>query len=62
MRKDHLEAAEKGKLIKIQTFDTDKGKFLLTIRRYRGEIYMFKYLEGKLTESHNLSQMKAMEE
>lgn len=62
MKKECMDAATHGKLLKTQVFDTERGKYLLTFRRYKGGIYMFKYLDGKLLECGDLTKMKGVEE
>lgn len=41
---------EKGIPIKIQNFDTDRGRYTLIFVSYRQKIYYLKYLNGELKE------------
>ena len=60
MNKDCAAAATHGKLLKYQVFETERGKYLLSFRRYKGEIYFYKYLNGELTECVNLNKAKGV--
>ena len=62
MKPECVEAAKYGKKIKIQLFDTPKGKYLLSYRRLNGDVYMFKYRDGKLLECVNLNKVKGLDE
>lgn len=60
MKPGHSKAAAEGDLIKTQTFETRKGTYELDFIRYRGNVYFFKSLNGKLVESCNLNAMKGL--
>ena len=55
MKNIHTKALIKGKVIKAQKFETQRGTYTINIIRYRGELYFYKYLDGVLMECCNLS-------
>ena len=57
MRKDCAEAYTSGKLLKNQTFETEKGIYILSYIRYKNNVFMFKFLNGTMVEACNLSRM-----
>lgn len=57
----HL-AMRKGTLLKVQNFETDKGKYRLAYIRYDGDVFMFKTRDGEMLECVNLSKLKGLDE
>lgn len=58
MKAIYKKVMEEGTIVKIQTFDASNGVYMLAFARYKGEIFMFKYKDGKLVECVNLSKAK----
>ena len=58
MKPDCLDAITNGKLLKTQGFNTPKGMYGIALIRHKGDIYFVKYLNRKLVECCNLSQLK----
>ena len=56
MKAEFVKAASMGPLIKSNSFDTERGKYLIDIREYNGDIYFFKYRDGDLLECCNLNK------
>lgn len=56
MRKDFIKAAKKGSVIKSQNYTTERGAYKLVFVNHEGDIYFYKYLNGKLVECCNLSK------
>ena len=56
MRKDFEKAANEGKVIKTQNFVTARGVYQIVMINYKGEIYFYKHLNGKIVECCNLSK------
>lgn len=55
MRPDIEKAKLLGPLVKSNTFDTEKGKYKIDLREYKGHIYFFKYRDGQLLEACDLN-------
>lgn len=61
MKREFILAEKNGETLIDNSFETVKGKYQIVIRRYRSDIYLFKYRDGKLLECQNLSCTKAKE-
>ena len=55
MRKDFIKAMKQGDIIKTQNFITARGTYQLVFMGYKGDVYFFKHLNGKLVECCNLN-------
>lgn len=62
MRREYIHAEVKGQILLDNRFDTEKGVYQVTIRKYNSGIYFFKYRNGVLLECQNLSKMKTKED
>lgn len=51
-------AINHGKVIKTQSFVTDKGTYKIDLIRFEDDIYFVKYQDGKIVECCNLSKVK----
>lgn len=60
MKHSYVMAINHGELVHSQSFETERGVYLIDIYRYKDQVYSFKYLNNKLREAHNLSKMKAV--
>lgn len=60
MKHEFVKAITHGELVCHQTFETEKGEYILAHIRYNDEIILVKYLNKKLVECRNLSKMKAV--
>ena len=58
MKNSFIKARECGVIVKIQTFETDKGVFFIELIRLNNDIYFFKYLNGNIVECSNLTKSK----
>ena len=58
MKNSFIKAREQGVVVKIQTFETDKGVFRIELIRLNNDIYFFKYLNGNIVECSNLTKSK----
>lgn len=58
MKTDCMEAITAGKVVKTQSFETERGTYAIALIRHKGEIYFYKYLNGKIVECCNLSKKK----
>lgn len=56
MKAEFEKARVLGMLVKRNSFDTQRGKYIISLYSWRGDIYFFKYREGKLVECSNLSK------
>lgn len=61
MKHEYICAETKGRVLLDNRFETEKGKYQITIRRYNSDIYFFKYRNGNLLECQNLSKMNPKE-
>ena len=57
MKQEFIKAARHGKIIKQQTFPTEKGTYTISLVRYGSDIYFYKQLNEKIVEVCNLSKM-----
>lgn len=57
MKDEFIKVINKGKQIKLQTFDTIKGRYDLAFYNYANDIYFFKLLNNKIVECVNLSKL-----
>lgn len=60
MKTIYKKALQQGKLLKYQSFETQKGLYTIFLARHDDEIFMFKYKDGKLVECVNLSRSKGI--
>lgn len=51
-------AINRGKVIKSQSFVTDKGTYKINLIKFEDQIYFAKYQNDKIVEVCNLSKMK----
>lgn len=51
-------AINHGKVVKTQSFETDKGVYKINLIRYENDIYFVKYQDEKIVECCNLSKVK----
>ena len=51
-------AINHGKVVKTQSFVTDKGTYKINFLKYENDIYFVKYQDDKLVEVCNLSADK----
>lgn len=51
-------AINHGKVVKTQSFETDKGVYKINLIRYDNDIYFVKYQDEKIVECCNLSKVK----
>ena len=56
MKYNCIKALKNGEIIKSQSFETPKGVYVITLIRYRRDIYFFKDLNGKIVECFNVSR------
>lgn len=54
MKMEFIKAARHGKVVKVQEFETDKGKYTINLVRYQDNIYFFKFLNGNIVECDDL--------
>lgn len=57
MKDEFIKVINNGKQIKLQTFDTIKGRYDLAFYNYVNDIYFFKLLNDKIVECVNLSKL-----
>lgn len=57
MKDEFIKVINNGKQIKLQTFDTIKGRYDLVFYNYVNDIYFFKLLNNKIVECVNLSKL-----
>ena len=60
MKQEFIKAVKHGRVIKEQTFETEKGKYKIFLARYLDNIYFYKFLDDKLVECDNLSKMQGV--
>lgn len=53
-----VRAINHGKVVKTQTFVTDKGTYKIDLIRFEDDIYFVKYQAGKVVECCNLNKVK----
>ena len=58
MLHEFTRAINHGKVIKSQTFVTDKGTYRIDLIKFEDHIYFVKYKGDKLVECCNLNKMK----
>lgn len=51
-------AINHGKVVKTQSFETDKGVYKINLIRFEDDIYFVKYRDEKIVECCNLSKVK----
>lgn len=56
MKREFHNARTRGKIIKMNNFDTTRGKYTIILRAYKGDIYFFKYRDKQLLECCNLTE------
>lgn len=56
MKAIFYKARRYGKVVKMNNFDTPKGKYQIVLKMYNDDIYFFKYRDGVLLECSNLSE------
>lgn len=56
MRPEFEKARVLGDLVKKNIFKTERGVYVIVIYNWKGEIYFYKHLNGKLVECVNLSK------
>lgn len=61
MKQEFIKAVRHGKIIKQQTFPTEKGIYTISLVQYGSDIYFYKQLNGKIVEVCNLSKMSGGE-
>ena len=57
MKQEFIKAVRHGKIVKQQTFPTEKGTYTISLVRYGSDIYFYKQLNEKIVEVCNLSKM-----
>ena len=62
MKQEYMDAIKYGKVIKHQTFLTDRGGYQIVLVRYKNSVYFYKYLNGKIVECCNLNRKKSEKE
>lgn len=62
MKFEFIDALKYGKVIKDQSFTTERGCYQILLVRYKNCAYFFKYLNGKLCECCNLNKAKTKKE
>ena len=61
MKPEFEKADVLGSLVKRNAFHTDKGLYVISIYNWKGDIYFYKHLNGKLVECCNLSKKPTRE-
>lgn len=59
MKYEFMDALKCGKVVKDQTFMTERGAYQIVLVRYKNCAYFFKYLNGKICECCNLNKAKS---
>lgn len=62
MKKQFVEAAKKGTIVKSNTFDTPHGSYAIDILVHDGVFYFYKSKNGKIVECINLKEEAAKHE
>ena len=57
MKRELENALISGRVVKTNTFATDRGEYKVDIITYKKNLYFFKYKDGKLVECLNISKM-----
>lgn len=58
MKHQFIKAAKNGKVVKSQTFMTEKGTYEITLVRHGEHIYFYKLLNGKIVECCDLNEVR----
>ena len=53
-----VKAINRGRVVKTQSFETDKGVYKIDLIQFENDIYFVKYQDGKIVECCNLSKVK----
>lgn len=56
MREDFFKVLQDSKVIKSNSFTTEKGAYIIDIRRSGNKLYFFKYKNNKLVECMDLGE------
>ena len=59
MKREFELAQTYGDILIDNSFETEKGKYQVVIRKYHSDIYFFKYRDGHLLECQDLSKVSA---
>ena len=62
MQKEHTNALILGRVVKSNTFVTERGTYKIDIRVWRKNIYFFKYKDGVLVECENIYSLAKKQE
>lgn len=57
MQKEFVDVLKNGRIIKTNTFVTERGIYTIHIRTYQGKLYFFKYKNMKLVECIDLFEL-----
>jgi len=60
MKQEFIKAVKHGRVIKEQTFETEKGVYKIFLARYLDSIYFYKFKDNQLVECDNLSKMQGV--
>ena len=58
MQKMFENALISGRVVKSNTFETERGSYKIEIVAYKKDLYFFKYKEDELVECLNLTDMQ----
>ena len=61
MKPEFEKACVLGDLVKKNVFKTDRGMYVIHLYNWKGDIYFYKHLNGKLVECCNLSKKPTRE-
>lgn len=59
MKREFELAQTHGDILIDNSFETEKGKYQVIIRKYHSDIFFFKYRDGHLLECQDLSKVGA---
>ena len=59
MKYEFIDTLKYGKIIKDQSFMTERGCYQIVLVRHKNCVYFFKYLNGRVCECCNLNKAKA---
>ena len=59
MKREFELAQTHGDILIDNSFETEKGKYQVVIRKYRSDIFFFKYRDGRLLECQDFSKVSA---
>ena len=59
MKREFELAQTHGDILIDNSFETEKGKYQIIVYKYHGDIYFFKYRDGRLLECQDLSKVSA---